>query len=66
MPIVALMAMHDNMAGAKGHYFKRGSKGMEYRRIGESLEPPRCCRSSTNVYESRRNLYQKAKQVMHS
>ena len=35
MPIVASMAMHDNVAGAKGHCFKRVSKETEYRRIGE-------------------------------
>jgi hypothetical protein len=38
MPIVALMAMHENVAGAKGHCFKRVSKEMEYWRIGASLE----------------------------
>jgi hypothetical protein len=64
MPIVVLMAVHENVAGAKGHCFKRASKGMEYGRIGESLEPPRCCRSSANVHESRRRLYRMAKQEM--
>jgi hypothetical protein len=37
MPIVVTIAVNDNAAGAKGHSFKRGSKGMEYGRIGESL-----------------------------
>jgi len=29
MPIVVMIAMHENMAGAKGHYLKRASKEME-------------------------------------
>jgi hypothetical protein len=33
-----MMAMHENMAGAKGHCFKRASEDMEYGRIGASLE----------------------------
>jgi hypothetical protein len=64
MPIVVLIAVNDNAAGAKGHYFKQGSKGMEYGRIGASLEPPRRCRSSANVHEFRRRLYRMAKQEM--
>jgi len=64
MPVVVLIAMHDNMAGAKGHCFKRASKEMGYRRIGENLEPARPLLKSDEekVRESWRKLYRKAKQ----
>ena len=48
MPIVVMIAMHENMAGTKGHYFKRASKEMEYVRIGKKP------RTGSTVAEKRR------------
>ena len=64
MPVVVLIAMHENMAGAKGHYFKRASQEMEYRQIGGMplTDATVAEKRRGKVQEFQRKLYRKAKQ----